>query len=184
MTALDKVNKSVLGVIGGIGPLATAYFLELIVTMTDAELDQEHLEVIIYNSPSIPDRTSYIFDKSKGNPIPPMISIGEKLKAQGSKYIAIPCITAHSFLKELKKGIDLPIIDMMKETANCLKENKISSIGLMATDGTLKAGTFKANLEREGFKVITPSPIAQSFVMELIYKEIMAVNAVDIQKCN
>ena len=50
-----------LGIIGGMGPLATAYFMELIARMTKANCDGDHLETIVYNCPSIPDRTKYLF---------------------------------------------------------------------------------------------------------------------------
>ena len=68
-----------LGIIGGLGPMATAYFMELLINMTDAKCDQDHLEMIIYNCPSIPDRTAYILGKSNANPVVPIIKIGKKL---------------------------------------------------------------------------------------------------------
>ena len=79
-----------LGVIGGLGPIATAYFMELIIKMTDAACDQDHLDMIIYNSPRIPDRTSYILGRSDENPVKPMIEIGRKLAQQGADCISIP----------------------------------------------------------------------------------------------
>ena len=64
-----------LGVIGGLGPLATAYFFELVVRMTEAETDQEHVEMIILNDPSVPDRTSYVIGNSSESPLPAMIGM-------------------------------------------------------------------------------------------------------------
>lgn len=63
-----------LGVIGGLGPMATALFMKMIIEMTDAENDQEHIEMIVYNCPQIPDRTDYILGKS----IPTVGSFFEK----------------------------------------------------------------------------------------------------------
>ena len=83
--------------------MATAYFMQLIIKMTDANLDQDHLEMIIYNCPTIPDRTEFILGKSKASPLPRMIEVGKKLKEQNADYIAIPCITAHYFHKELEE---------------------------------------------------------------------------------
>ena len=59
-----------LGIIGGLGPMATAYLLQLIIEMTDAKTDQEHLDVIVFDRPSVPDRTSYILDPEKPSPLP------------------------------------------------------------------------------------------------------------------
>ena len=90
-------HTHILGVIGGLGPLATAYFLELITKMTDAEKDQDHLEIIIHSKPSIPDRTEYILGKSNENPMQDFIAISKSLASAGTQCIAIPCMTAHYF---------------------------------------------------------------------------------------
>lgn len=84
-----------LGVIGGLGPLATACFLEMVTKMTDASCDQEHLEMIIYSAPGIPDRTAYILGRSPDSPVKPMIEIGRKLAREQVSCIAVPCMTAH-----------------------------------------------------------------------------------------
>ena len=110
-----------LGVIGGLGPLATEYFYSLINKMTDANRDQDHIEMIIYSKPSIPDRTGYILGKSKENPIIPMIEVGRILGELGVDYIAIPCITGHNFYEVLASEIRVPIIHMVKETARELR---------------------------------------------------------------
>ena len=64
---------------------------------TDAQRDQDHLEMITYNCPGIPDRTSYILGESRENPVRDMIRIGKELAVQGAACISIPCITAHYF---------------------------------------------------------------------------------------
>ena len=64
-----------LGVIGGLGPMATAYYLELLIRMTDAKRDQEHPEIIILNIPSIPDRTAFILGNSQEDPLVPMVEL-------------------------------------------------------------------------------------------------------------
>ena len=86
------------GIVGGLGPMATAYLLgKLIVDMTDAKTDQEHLDVIVFNRPSVPDRTAYILDPTKPSPVPPMVDMARKLEALGVCAIGTPCVTAHSF---------------------------------------------------------------------------------------
>ena len=71
-----------LGIIGGMGPMATAYFMELLIDMTKADSDKEHLEMIIYNVPAIPDRTAYILGKSPESPLPQLMRIAKNLKEQ------------------------------------------------------------------------------------------------------
>lgn len=111
------MEKKVLGIIGGVGPLATMLLGEMIVRRTVASVDQEHVQMVITNNTSIPDRTTYILDRSKKNPVPVMISDGQKLKSIGAEVIAVPCNTAHSFYEEIQKGIGLPVIHMIQETA-------------------------------------------------------------------
>ena len=91
-----------LGVIGGLGPIATAHFMELITVMTRADTDQAHLPMIIYSAPYIPDRTAYILDNTKESPLPGILSVGQALEAQGVGCSAIPCITAHYFHNEIE----------------------------------------------------------------------------------
>lgn len=167
-------RKQILGVIGGLGPLATAHFMELVTNMTDAATDQEHLEMIIYSAPSIPDRTGYILDPTLPSPLPRMIAIGEKLTMQGADHIAIPCMTAHFFHEELSAGIATPIINGIGETVRHLKENGVTRVGIMATDGTIRTGLFRRELERQGMEPLVPSPERQSDVMHLIYRNIKA----------
>ncbi len=160
--------------IGGLGPLATAYYIELVVRMTEAKYDREHVPMIIYNRPYIPDRTDYILGKSKDSPLDAMISIGRSLVTLGAEYIAIPCITAHYFYNELTGSIGVPVINMPGETADYLKANNIEKAGIMATDGTIYGGFFKAELESKGIKVVIPGENCQKKVMSIIYDDIKA----------
>ena len=106
-----------LGILGGLGPIATAYFMELLIQMTKAERDQDHLQMLIYNMPQIPDRTAYILGKSEENPADEMIRLGKQLAAQGADCIAIPCITAHYFYEELSREIPVPVLHGIQKTA-------------------------------------------------------------------
>lgn len=171
-----------LGVIGGLGPMATAYFFELVVQMTDAKVDQEHMEIWIHNCPSIPDRTSYILDHTKENPIVPMIRSGRELCQMGAEWIAIPCITAHYFYKELTQNLSVPIIHMIKETICHLKENRKNRIGILATDGTVESALFQQELEKNQMEWILPEKEEQQDIMDLIYREIKTGQSVNINK--
>ena len=162
----------ILGVIGGLGPMATAYFTELVVKMTDASTDQEHPEMIVYSVPSVPDRTAYILGKSDSSPVPGIVDAGRKLREWGADVIAMPCITAHCFHEELSEKIGLPIINGVESVALYLCGKGVRNEGIMATDGTLQTGLFQKELEKHGIKAITPSPDGQKRVMSLIYDDI------------
>ena len=163
-----------LGVIGGLGPMATALFMQMVTEMTDAEVDQEHIEMLIHSCPQIPDRTSYILDHAKADPKPEMIRVGQGLAAQGADLIAIPCITANYFYTELEEGIRIPIINAIQETHRYLTERNIHSVGLMATSGTVESGLFQKEFLSPDSRLIVPSKERQREVMHLIYKNVKA----------
>ncbi len=161
-----------LGIIGGLGPLATAYYYELITKMTQVSKDQDHIEIFIHSVPQIPDRTGFILGESKENPLPMLLKTGHGLVKQGAECIAIPCITAHYFHQELVREIPVPIIHLVEETAEYLKCSKKKRVGIMATDGTVRSGLFQKALENRGIEVLVPEPSYQKDVMYLIYENI------------
>lgn len=152
--------------------MATAYFMQLVIHMTKAECDQEHLEMIIYNCPTIPDRTAYILGQSKDSPLPRIIEIGKVLRDQNVSCIAIPCITAHYFHKEIQEAVEVPVIHGIRETALLLKEEQVQRVGILATDGTIQSRIFQRELEELGLTPIVPKEEMQRKVMSLIYEDI------------
>ena len=171
----------ILGVIGGLGPLATVYFMQLVVEMTDASKDQEHIEMIVHSRPSIPDRTNYILKRSEDNPLPHMLDIEKKLVSQGAQVIAIPCITAHYFQPELDRH-GIKVINAIKETAVYLKKSGIRKAGIMATDGTIESGLFQEAFKEYDIDFIVPDEDNQKKVMSLIYNDIKAGKKPQIDK--
>lgn len=139
------MEEKTLGVLGGVGPLATIYFADLVVKMTDAKTDQEHISMVILNHGAIPDRTDYILDHSKPNPLPVMIADAKKLQAAGCDYIVIPCNTAHYFYDEIQKNVDIPIINIIEETVkDAIKTVPgLKTLGVLATEGTIKSGSYE-----------------------------------------
>lgn len=178
---LPFYNKKILGVIGGLGPEATAYFLQLLTQMSDAQTDQEHMETIIYSKPSIPDRTRFILGQSSLSPVPAMVSAGEVLKAGGAEVLAIPCVTAHYFLKELEEKLGIPILDGMGETAFYLAEEGVCRVGIMATDGTIQGKVIQNELGAQGISCVIPSAENQKKIMYLIYDQVKAGRKADME---
>ncbi len=171
-----------IGIIGGLGPLATAYLMELVINMTQAERDQEHIPMLVYNYPQVPDRTAYILDHSKENPVPYIIQAGKEMKKLHIDVMAMPCITAHYFHDEIEKGIgDVRLINMISCTAKYLAEQGVHSVGLTATDGTVQCGLFQRVMEQEGLQVLTPEAESQQKIMDIIYKNVKAGKPVDME---
>lgn len=169
------MQKPVLGILGGVGPLATAYFMELIIKKTPAERDQDNIPMIVFNDPQIPDRTAFILDKTQPDPLPEMKNVALWLEEAGADYIAIPCNTAHYFHEQIAEATSVPVLNIMKETTERIVETygAGATIGLLATDGTLSSGVFQEYLHNAGLKVALPSAEDQrEIVMPLIYDRI------------
>lgn len=163
-----------LGVIGGLGPMATVYFLQLITQMSDAAADQEHMEILVHSNPRIPDRTRYILGESSESPLPLMTEAGRGLASQGADLIAVPCVTAHYFHSRLEETIGLPVLNAPEETALCLREAGVSKAGILATDGTVQCGLVQRALAAQEITCIVPEQEGQAAVMSLIYEDIKA----------
>ena len=168
-----------LGVIGGLGPMATAYFLQLLVQMTEARTDQEHIEVLLHSKPQIPDRTRFILGQSREDPLPQMVEIGRELAGQGAELIAVPCVTAHYFQKKLEDSIGIPVVDTIRETALSLKAAGVTKAGILATDGTIESGLFQRAFAGEGISAMLPDRAGQQAVMQIIYQNVKAGPPVD-----
>jgi aspartate racemase len=168
------VSKNLLGVIGGLGPMATAHFMKLAVTMTEAQRDQDNIDMMVYNFPSIPDRTGYILGSNLRSPLPGLLNAGRNLHRQGASLIAVPCVTAHYFYEDLTAAIPTPIIHCIRETAAALKAQGVESAGIMATEGTVRPELISRELEQVGIRAVLPSASRQADVNHLIYRNIKA----------
>ncbi len=184
MSILFSEGTPVLGIIGGMGPMASAYFQELLVRMTDVRKDQEHLPTILLNLPAIPDRTSYILGRTEESPVPVLLSAAQTLESLGASCIAVTCVTSHCFYDEVAGQINIPWIHAVRETAAYLKEQGIRKAGILATTGTIRTGLFQQALDEAGIQWEIPDAAGQADVMSLIYDNIKAGIPVDLPKFN
>ena len=160
-------GTGVLGVLGGMGPMATVDFLKKLVEATPAARDQDHLPVIVAQAPDIPDRTQAILGTG-ADPLAAMTVALRRLEAAGATRIAIPCNTAHHWHGALQALTRAPILHIVDAVAEMLGAQGVAGgpIGLLATDGTLEAGIYPRRLARLGFTCRTPED--QAAVMRAI----------------
>ena len=166
--------KKTLGVIGGLGPMATASFLELITKMTKAGSDQEHLHVLIDSEPRTPDRTGFLTGEKTEDPFPWLLKGGRNVAAMGAEVLAMPCNTAHAFYDRLQAELKLPFVHLIRETAKVLQQAGVKTIGLMATEGTVKTGLYQRELEQFGIHTAAPDQELQQQVHHLIFQNVKA----------
>lgn len=168
------MQKSI-GIIGGMGSLATCDLFKKIIDMTDAKSDQEHIHICIDCNTNIPDRTKAILGGGE-NPIPEMVRSGIRLQSMGADVLVMPCNTAHYFYDKITPFFDIPLLNMLKETVQEIKKRKIKKIGLMATDGTIKSRVYNTALADAEIDLVIPSSMKQMSVMDVIYNGIKASN--------
>lgn len=160
------------GVIGGLGPMATIYYLERITKMTDADKDQEHLKILLESIPDTPDRTDYILGKKEISPLPSLIKAGQELTRLGAGFLAIPCVTAHYFYDALSEALQIPILSLCEDTAKEMSAKKIERAGILATEGTIQSRLLEQEFKKFGIESVYPDPGMQQLVMEIIYGRI------------
>lgn len=172
-------EEKILGVIGGMGPEATQLFYRMVIDHTDAHSDQEHLNMILLNHASMPDRTEAILRGKTDVVSGYLLEDARRLEKQGCAAIAIPCNTSHYFAESIQKAVSIPLIHMPRETAKVLKERGVKRVGLLATDGTVQTGVYTAELKNAGMETVLPSADGQRKVMKIIYDGIKNGGAID-----
>lgn len=167
-------KSKVLGILGGLGPMATAYFYQMVIAHTKALRDQEHIDMVISSKATTPDRTDFILGKSQEDPFVVMEQEAHRLVTFGAQVIAIPCNTAHYFYTRLNEVIPLPVLNMVELTVEKAKELGCEKVGILATDGTVNTSTYQRMCQAKDLACAVPSPEDQAVVMDVIYNQIKA----------
>ena len=162
--------KKTIGILGGMGPEATAYFYELIIKKTKAEKDQDHIPVIIYSNPKIAPRTDAILRKGP-SPVPLLVEGVRLLRQAGADFIVMPCVTAHYFYPEVAAQEKFPILNLLDLSLQWTKKNipGLKKAGLISSTGTLESRLFHDTFERAEIEIIGPDEEEQEQVMEAIF---------------
>lgn len=164
-----------IGVIGGMGPMASQLFYKYVTEMTDAACDQEHVRMIIYSDSGMPDRTGAILRGEYEEVYSRMLEDAKALENCGCEAIAITCNTAHFFGDMIADKLHIPIIHMIRETtAKIAGEQPGAKVAVLATDGTIKTGLYQKHMEAAGLIPYAPEPEIQKEVMHQIYDRVKA----------
>lgn len=163
------MHKSI-GILGGMGPMATADLFQKIVALTKADSDNDHIRIYIDNNPQIPDRTTAILKGGK-DPVPQMLDALRHLEACGADCIVMPCNTAHYFLDRLQPETKIPFISILESTAKaCAAAHPGKTACILATTGTLCTGIYEKALSQEGVACLLPGDRHREILMDGIYR--------------
>jgi len=164
-----------IGIMGGMGPMATVDLMKKIILATPASKDQEHIPMLVDNNSQIPDRTKAIMGQG-ASPAPEMVKTAKRLMMAGADFIIIACNTAHYFLPEILPQISIPVLSIIDVTTNSALEKGFKSVGLLATTGTVSTGLYQKKLEASGIQCITPPTDKQHLIDDMIYQGVKANN--------
>jgi aspartate racemase len=165
----QAAHNRLIGILGGMGPEATLDLYRYILKLTPAHKDQDHIRVLIYSNPKIPDRTKAIAQGGQ-SPLPYLIESASLLEKSGADIILIPCNTSHHFLPQIQEQIHVPIMNMIEEACKTLTTSlpDVKTVGLLATIGTVRSGIYSKVLSRVGVNVVLPSDGEQKTVQAAI----------------
>ena len=162
------------GIVGGMGSKATSVFFERVIENTKATRDQDHIDAMILNHASLPDRTEVILE-DKGDLFLEQIEKDFKLLEMADvEYAAIPCNSAHYFYEKIQQRTTVSIINMVEETIKeiHLHYGQGTKVALLATDGTVRSGIYKKHADKYGLDLLIPDIKAQQDIMDVIYHNI------------
>jgi len=161
--------ERIIGILGGMGPDATLDFYRHIINLTPASRDQDHIRVLIYSNPKIPDRTLAISGDGE-SPLNALIDSAKLLEVGGAGIIAMPCNAAHYYLPEIQRASGIPILDMIAETCRELRRSlpKVKAVGLIAASGTVHSHVYHKALAIEGISTFTPNEREQAEIQAAI----------------
>jgi aspartate racemase len=167
---MNRKKLKTIGILGGMGPEATAYFFQLIVNNTLSARDQDHIPVIVFNEPQIPDRTEAIL-RGGPSPLPFLVRGVENLRRAGAAFAILPCVSAHFFYPALAARSPIPVVHLIEETVQEVRKlrPRIGKVGLIATTGTVRSRLFHDAFEKAGIEVRAPNARVQKRLMDAIY---------------
>ena len=154
------MTNKVLGVLGGMGPLASAQFMLRLTLLTSADKDQDHIPTVLWSDPRVPDRTAARFGTGP-DPLPWLLRGIQGLTQAGCGAIAIPCNTAHGWFEPMARAAGVPILHIVDAAATDLRRIGIThgTIGLMGTAATLAMRLFQERLGAQGWDIIEPEAV-------------------------
>ena len=171
---MDKfvLMKKFLGIIGGMGPEASYYFYKKIIDSTKVTKDQDHLDMVIFNHASIPNRNDYLLNQSDVDPFPSLKEDIIKLDKLSASLILMTCNTAHYYHEELQKLTNVKILNIIETTTSYLKVNKVKKVLLLATTATIKLNLYQDALTKYNIKYEVLEDQDQEIIMDIIFNQV------------
>ena len=158
-----------LGILGGCGPAAGAHFYSRLVSLTAAERDADHVDVLLSGRASTPDRTQSILSGDR-RAEEVLLREGANLVRGGADLLVLLCHTAHAYLPALRAALSVPVLDMVALSVEEALLHGCHHLGVLCTAGTRYAEIYDRAAKPRGVDVLYPSPLVQEQLQSLIYQ--------------
>ncbi|GAA4690436.1 aspartate racemase [Promicromonospora umidemergens] len=181
---------TLVGVLGGVGPLATVLFMERVARLTDAARDQDHVDMMVLQHATVPDRTAFLLGRSTDDPGPVLAADARRLARAGVGFLVLPCNTAHAFAGAIAAATSVPLLSAVDVTVSAvlsddtwtgrLSGSRPEAVGLLATEGTVESGVYLDAFAAHGIKTLVPDVAGQAAVTSLVYDGVKAGRGGDL----
>jgi aspartate racemase len=170
-----------IGIIGGMGPAATADLFAKLIEATDAKLDQDHLRILVDNNPRIPNRNDAIAGRGP-SPSPHLAEAARGLERAGADFLVIACNTAHAFQPDIEAAVTIPLISMIDATVDAAMESGGERFGVLAADGCRRARLYDRAFEARGVQALILDLDTQVEFMDLIFRVKAGNTGADVRR--
>ncbi len=161
-----------LGILGGMGPMASLTLYQKLIEQSEAHCDQEHLDILLYSHATLPDRSRAIALGDCRDIIAKLTADVQLLETMGADFLAIPCNTSHYFYEDMAKSVGIPLLHMVDLTVEEVARLQRKKVAILATEGTQYSRIYQTALEQRGISFIELPCALQDRVNQLIYDEI------------
>lgn len=167
-------QANIVGVLGGLGPIATEHFFSLVLRETVASRDQDYPDLVIVNRSSTPDRTGCLLSGGLNSPAPKMAEDARRLQSAGCCAIVIPCNTSHAWYDTVAGAVQIPVVHLIREVTAEAKRRGMGCLGILATEGTRMSRLYDKAAAEQGIRCLYPGDAGQKAVNRIIYDEVKA----------
>lgn len=167
-----------IGILGGMGPAAALDLQAKVLAATPATTDRDHLPVVVWNVPQVPDRVAAVLGAGP-SPLPAMVEGARALEAAGCEAFAVACNTAHHWADELAASVRIPLLHIADAAIGVMARRPVPPmrVGILATRGTLAAAFYGERLARRGFRWMAPTEEEQARLVDTAIARVKAGDA-------
>ncbi len=163
------------GIIGGVGPKTTAEFYSELIFIAQKLEKTTRPPILIYSVP-LPyaiEKDSILNATGEERNIPYLVEAAKVLEKGGADFVVMPCNTLHAFIEDIRSGIKIPVLSIVEETVNCLKNKNVSRVGLISTASTRKNELYEKSFKEAGITYEVSTDFQQKQINKIIHNLVM-----------